>query len=337
MTVPSSPLQEIPSNTIFPGSHTITVFLWAKYDVMDIKQLSYFVAVAEELNITRAATRLHIAQPPLSRHIQALEERLGVQLFVRTGRGLELTEAGRALLEEAPNILTMIDRAEQKTQHAGQGLTGRIDIGMFGSGVLSVIPVLLSQFHKARPSVQIGLHNMTKIEQIQALRERRLTIGFNRLLPDEPDIAVETVLREGFLVALPAHHPLCEKSEVSLQDLHGEPLILYPNLPIPGLAQEVLNAFQREGYHPTIEQEVEDFVTGIALVAGGFGLCVTVESASNLRLPGVEYRPLRSATLQDIELACLYRRNDTSPLLRTFLDHVRQGTLRQPPGTWSQA
>lgn len=291
---------------------------------MELKQIRYFVAVAEELNLTRAAARLHMAQPPLTRQVRAMEEELGTKLFVRTVKGMELTAAGAAFLQDAPNVLAMAGRAEETARRAGAGHTGCLDVGTFGSGVLHVIPVLLARFHRARPDVRIRLHNLTKLEQIQALRERRITVGFNRLVPAEPDLHVETVLRERLVVGLPSGHPLCGKREITLPDLAGEPMILYPNIPLPGLAQEVIGAFQREGVRIVIEQEVEDVVTCVALVASGFGLCISTESGMNLRLPGVEYRPLKSATLRNIELACLWRKGDDSPTLEAFLQVARQ-------------
>lgn len=289
--------------------------------------MRYFVAVAQELNLSRAAVKLHMAQPPLTRQIQALEDELGTPLFSRTPKGMVLTAAGEALLQEAPNLLALARMATEKTQLAGQGLIGRLDVGIFGSGLLNVIPMLLARFHRERPAIRIGLHNMTKLEQIQALRDRRIMVGFNRLVPDEPDLVVETVLRERLLVALPQDHRLCALDAIPLRALAGEPMILYPNIPLPGLAQEVIGAFRREGVPLVIEQEVEDVVTSIALVAGGFGVCITTESASNLRLPGVAWRPLRSKSLKDIELACLYRRGDTSPVLHAFLAVARGGVL----------
>ncbi len=286
--------------------------------------MRYFLAVAEELNFGRAAQRLHMAQPPLTRHIRTLEEELGVQLFVRTAKGAELTEAGEVLLAEAPNILALTRRAEEQVQLAGKGLVGRLDVGIFSSGILHVIPRLLAQFHTERPSIRIGLHNLTKTEQIEALRERRINIGFNRFLPEEKDIAVETVLQEPYLVAMYEGHSLAKKECIALEDLAGMPMILYPSLPVYGLAEEVIRAFRDENVELLIEQEVEDVVTCIALVASRFGVGITTASAANLQLPGVVYRPLRSQRLSHIELNCLYRRDDTSPVLRAFLDVVRE-------------
>lgn len=285
--------------------------------------MRHFLAVAEEGHIGRAAARLHLSQPPLTRHIQALEEKIGVPLFVRTPKGVTLTEAGRTLLEEAPNLLALAQQAAERTRLAGQGLIGRLDVGLFGSGVLDVIPRILARFHQARPEVKIVLHNLTKDAQLQALRERRITVGFNRLVPEEAGITVETVLREPLVVAIAASHALAARPAIRLQDLDGVPLILYPNVPLRGLAQEVADAFRAEGVRMRVEQEVEDVVTAVALVSAGFGAAITTQSAANLRLPGVAFCPLRSRHLQELELSCLYRRGDRSPALRAFLDVVQ--------------
>jgi DNA-binding transcriptional LysR family regulator len=287
--------------------------------------MRYFLAVAEERHLGRAAERLHMAQPPLTRQIHALEEELGAALFTRTPKGMELTETGRTLLDEVPNLLALAQRARERTRAAGRGETGRLDVGLFGSGVLDVIPRLLARFHAERPEVKIVLHTMTKAEQLDALRERRISVGFNRLVPPEPDLVIETVLREQMRVALPESHLLCMRSAVRIPDLAGEPMILYPNLPLPGLAQQVMQAFALEGTPLRIEQEVEDVLTAVALVAGGFGACITTASSESLRLPGVVYRPLDCAHLRDIELSCIHRRGDVSPVLGAFLAVVRSG------------
>ena len=293
--------------------------------------MRYFQVLAEELNFGRAAARLHMAQPPLTRQIQALENDLGAALFERTPRGVLLTIAGQTLYDEVPNILSLVARARSRTEQAGQGRLGRIDVGIFGASILNVIPRVLSRFRAEHPEVELFLHTMTKAEQIEALRERRITVGFNRLVPKEPDIAVSIVLRGRYLVALPASHRLCANAEITLADMAGEPLILYPNLPMPGLAQQVLAAFARKGLAVRVVQQVEDVLTSIALVSSGFGLCITTASAASLQLPHVEYRPLKSRSLHDIDLSCLYRRDDKSPILRQFLAVVSRFD-EAPPG-----
>ncbi len=291
---------------------------------MDLKQMRYFLAVAEERNFTRAAERLHMAQPPLTRQIQALEEDIGAPLFVRTARGVTLTEAGHALMAEVPNLLSLAQRAKERAVLASEGQSGRLDIGIFGSGVLDVIPRILARFHAERPEVRIVLHTLNEGDQVQALRERRISVGFNRLVASEDDLVVEEVLRESMTVALPAHHPLAKQASISIPDLSDQPLILYPRLPIAGLAQQVMQAFNREKSVLRVEQEVEDVLTAVALVAGGFGACVTTASTASLRLPGVVYRPLVSKHLLEIELSCLYRQSDDSPVLSAFVAVVRE-------------
>ena len=180
---------------------------------MDLKDMRQFLAVAEERNFTRAAERLHMAQPPLSRQIKALEDEMGAALFLRTPSGVELTEAGHTLLDEVPNLLHLAQRATDRTRRAAQGLTGQLDVGIYGSGVLDVIPRVLAKFHAQRPEVRIALHNLTKSEQLQALRERRISVGFNRLVPPEPDLVVESVLREPLLVAMHEAHPLAQRQQ----------------------------------------------------------------------------------------------------------------------------
>lgn len=286
--------------------------------------MRYFLMLAQEQHFGRAAAKLHITQPPLTRHIRALEDDLGVTLFTRTAKGAELTEAGRALLEEVPNVLALSRRAEERAQLAEQGYIGRLDVAFFSSGVLNAIPRLLSEFRLHRPRVKVALYNMSKAQQIEALRERRITIGFNRLVPDEEDLAVETVLREPFLVGLYKGHRLCEFETITLADLDNEPMVVYPNAPLPGMGEEIAAAFKAEGLTLKVEQAADDIITCIAMVASGFGVCITTQSAQTLNLPNIEYRPLKSSRLRDIELSCMYRRNDQSPILQAFLQLVRR-------------
>lgn len=296
---------------------------------MDLRDMRYFLAVAEEKNFGRAALKLHISQPPLTRQIKGLEDRLGTELFRLTPKGVELTDAGQILLDEVPNLLVLAERAQQRVKLAGKGLLGQLDVGIFGSGILDVIPRILSRFHTERPGVKIVLHNMTKQEQLVALRERRIAVGFNRLVPKEPDLVIDTLMREPMMVAVNASHPLASKAQIGLSDLDNQPLILYPNIPMRGLAQEVMDAFARRKLRLRVEQDVEDVLTAVALVASGFGIAITTQSATNLRLPGVVFRPMPKGQLPDVELSCLYRRGDTSPVLAAFLDVVHAYSSNQ--------
>lgn len=286
--------------------------------------MRYFLALAQERNFGRAAERLHMAQPPLTRQIRALEQDMGAQLFIRTAKGVDLTEAGEILLEEVPNLLALAQRAEERVLRSARGMSGRIDVGLFTSSVLDAIPVILARFHEQRPDVQIGLHTMNKPQQIDALLERRIDVGFNRLVPPTPGIAVEVISREGLMVALHKSHPLSSRAFLTLADLEDQPMILYPNLPMNGLAQHVEQAFKQEKRRLRIEQEAGDVLTCLALVSARFGLCITTTPASNLSLPGVVYLPLRARSLREVELNCLYRQDDNATLLQAFLAIVRE-------------
>ena len=156
---------------------------------MDFRQLSYFVAVAEERHLGRAAERLHLSQPPLTRHIKALESDLGVQLFIRTPRGMLLTEAGETLLKDAQAILGMLHSAADRAQRSGSGQTGRLDVGLYGSATFGVVPLVLTRFKAQYPDVDVTLHYAQTPAQILALRQGRVLIVFERMLPKESPLA----------------------------------------------------------------------------------------------------------------------------------------------------
>jgi len=297
---------------------------------MEVRQLKYFLAVAEELNLGRAAIRLHISQPPLTRQIQQLEEELGTPLFLRTPKGVALTEAGRLFQEDAANILALMQRATERTQLAGNGHLGRIDVGIFGSAMLNVIPRLLLTFRNLYPGVVMALHSLNKTQQIEALREKRLTIGFNRIIPETNDMQVEQVLVEPILLAVNRNHPLSRLSEIPMGEIANESLIVYPNQSRPNFADDIISLCLSEGFQPNVVQEVEDVVTAVALVSSGFGLAMVPASGANLKLPGVEYRPLKKVPTPSIDLSCVYRKDDQSPILQAFLDIIRTYRDTQP-------
>lgn len=290
---------------------------------MDLRHLRYFVAVAEEQNIGRAAARLHISQPPLTRQIQQLEEELGVTLFNRTPRGMELTQAGQLFLEEARNIRSLVEQATERTQRAGQGKLGRIDVAIFGSAILDAIPKLLLAFRTRHPDVKVVLHTMTKAEQIAALRQRRISVGFNRMLAPLDDLETRQVTTEKLLLAVRADHPLARQASIAFAELRDHPLVLFPTGGRPSFIDKVIGLCSERGFQPQISQEVGDAVTGVALVAGGFGVCLVPESATTLQFPGVVYAPLSDTPPNFfVDLSCVYRRDDSSPILAAFLNTV---------------
>ncbi len=293
---------------------------------IELRHLRSFMVVAEEGNIGRAAIRLNISQPPLTRQIHQLEAELGVQLLLRTPHGVELTSAGELFIEEARNIYSLVKQATERTQRAGEGKLGRLDIAIFGSGILRDIPKLLLNFRQKYPDVKVVLHTMEKGQQIEALRQRRISAGFNRLLPLLPDIASELIATEKLLLAVNDSHPLAEQEAIPLQAIADIPLILFPTTGTsPNFMEKVLKLYQESGFTPKIAQEVGDAITAIALVASGFGVSIVSEAASVLTLPHVVYKPLANPPVgAEVDLTCIYRANDQSPVLNAFLEECRK-------------
>lgn len=288
---------------------------------MDLRKLRYFLAVAEEGNLGRAAAQLHISQPPLTRQIHQLEQELAVQLFNRTPKGMELTEAGVLLAQEARNIFSLVQQASEKTQRASQGRLGRLDIAVFGSGVLDTIPRLLLRFKRDFPEVRVVLHTMEKEEQIQALRQHRISLGFNRMLKPVPDIDSVLVQKEPLLLAVNENSQLATQPSIQFRELADHPMVLFSSSGRPNFVDKVMSLCYSAGFTPEITQEVGDVVTGVALVASGFGVCLVSKSGATLSIPGVVYREISDMPENStIDLSCIYRANDNSRLLASFLD-----------------
>jgi len=285
---------------------------------MELRHLRYFCAVARELNIGRAATTLNISQPPLTRQIQQLEDDVGAQLFKRSVKGMELTDAGHTLYAEAKNILALVELAAERTQRAARGLIGQLDVGIFGSGIFDVVPRVLLRFRQAFPEVKIVLHTMDKTEQVEALRKQRITIGFNRLVPKHPGIASRVVMREPLVAVVHETNPLAGRQSVSLRDLTDQPFVLFPSVARPNFSDFIVNQCQKHGFAPQVEQIVGDSVTGVALVASGFGVCIVPESVQAFQAKGVTFLPLTDSPLT-IDVSCLYRDDDDSAVLQELL------------------
>jgi DNA-binding transcriptional LysR family regulator len=291
---------------------------------MELRHLRYFVCVAEEQNIGRAALRLHISQPPLTRQIQQLEAEVGALLFRRTSRGVELTDAGRVLYDDARGILAQTERAAERTHKAALGLLGRIDVAIFGSGIFGVIPQLLRRFRDACPEVNIVLHSLDKEAQIDALRHRRITVAFNRLMRPVEGLTCETILTEAIWVAVPSDSRLAGRTAIAIDELREQPLVLFPTGSRPSFIDRVHEMCHAAGFTPRVAQEVGDVVHAVALVGTGFGASLVSQSATCMAIPGVTYRPLHHPTLAQVDLCGIYRSDDDSEILRVFLASVRE-------------
>lgn len=261
---------------------------------MDLRQLRYFTAVARERNFTRAAETLNIAQPPLSRQIQLLEEELGVTLILRKTRPIRLTDAGRLFYEQALQVLGRVDQMKEATRRVGLNRNPVLSIGFVASTLYGGLPVLVRKLRQNVPDLDIQLLEMLSIQQIPALKEGRIDVGFGRLRHSDPNV-VSTVLREERLVAaLPLDTPLARDSApLPLAALAGQKLIVYPKEPRPSYADHVLSLLQDENVRPSDVLEVREIQTALGLVAADSGICIIPSSARQMR-SDVRYRVIDS-------------------------------------------
>ncbi|MEG4213503.1 LysR family transcriptional regulator [Microcoleus sp. S13_B4] len=288
---------------------------------MELRHLRYFIAVAEELNFTRAAEKLHIAQPPLSQQIQHLEAELGFQLFRRTKRTVHLTAAGQVFFEEAGKILQQVDRAIQLGRQTSRGELGQLTIGFVSSAAHNVVPAILQAFRTRCPAVKLELHELTTNEQLQRLRFGQIDIGFVRPPVEEDGINSEIVFREPLIVALPQTHHLADRAKVELRELSTEPFILFPRSQAPGLYDAIVSLCQQAGFSPRAAQEAIQMQTIVSLVAAEMGVAIVPASMQNFQRSGVVYKSLPESTC--IVAITLIWRSDPTAAVQRFLEVAR--------------
>ncbi len=298
---------------------------------MELRHLRYFVAVAREGHITRAAEKLHMQQPPLSQQIRALETEIGAALFVRLPRGVALTDAGRSFFTDAEAILSQVEGAKTRAQRTARGEVGRIAVGFTTSAPFHpLVARAIRAFRTTRPDVSFGLDESSSAELVAGLRDQRLDIAFSRSgLVDPGGIAVHELLHEDMAVALPARHALARRPSLTLKDLAAETFILYRRRHSPeqdgrGLYDVIIAACAEAGFSPHVGQEAPRIVSTLNLVAAGLGITIVPASLSRLPLEGVTYRPLkgRPAVKVPLNLAC--RRTERSAAVLAFIDLVRK-------------
>jgi DNA-binding transcriptional LysR family regulator len=301
---------------------------------MELRHLRYFVAVAEEGHITRAAARLGIQQPPLSQQIRALEAELQVQLFRRKPRGVELTQAGEALFDEARSILQQVEHAVTAVRRTARGEAGQIGLGFTSSASFHpFVPQAIREYRETHPLVALSLEESGTGELVAALIDERLDAAFVRSpIGAAAGIAVHSVLDEAMVAALPAGHALAGRTgtpPLGLAELAAETFILYRRPLGPGLYDAIIAACQRAGYSPNIGQEAPRMLATLSLVAAGLGVTLVPQSMRRLRVHGVAYRPLDSAAGLVAPLNLAYRRGESSAAARRFISLVRHCSSAQ--------
>jgi DNA-binding transcriptional LysR family regulator len=288
---------------------------------MEVRQLRYFVAVAEELHFRRAAERLHMSQPPLSNQLRRLEDELGCPLMIRSRRRVELTPAGGAFLTDARRVLAELDEAAQTARRIHAGRAGRLRVSFVGSALLSLVPSVVRRYRAARPDVELQLRERSTEEQLRELRAGSIDVALVPLPVDAPDLRTEVVLRERAVAALPAAHPLARMRRVPLRRLAAEPLVLFPREQAPGLHDRLLASLSGPDGPPTVAQYAPETQTIIALVAAEIGVSLVQASVQRLGLPGVTYRPVVAGPV--VELAALLRPGEEGRPALDFVELAR--------------
>lgn len=290
-----------------------------------IRQLKYFVAVAEELHFGRAAKRLSITQPPLSFNIKRLEESLNFELFRRNTREVALTSAGKVLYVEAVKILAHVEIAERLVGRAVAGESGSVCIGILGSALLTPIPKRVRAFRDTHPDVSIEITELTSVEQYEALLNEEIDLGIvhPRNLPTRTSVSSTQIYSESFMCALHNSHPLAVKRKnIELNDLRDEEFILFPRQSAPAYYEKIVALCVSAGFVPRMRHQVRNMLSMTSLVALNFGIALVPTAISKLPTPGVAYRRLRPVG-SDSELHCIWRTDEESPAVLGMLKALR--------------
>ncbi len=250
---------------------------------MDMRQLRYFVAVATTKNFTRAAEQMHIAQPPLSRQIQLLEEELEVQLIQRSSRPVRLTEAGRLFYEQSLQVLHQVDQMKNTARQASRNQRQSISIGYVPSTLYGGLPMLVRMFRQRYPDTDVHLVDLGSTQQISELKSGRIDLGFGRIRSNDTSVARKVLREERLVLAIPPAWPLAASSrQVNLEDLEHRKLIVFPKEPRPSFADHVLGMLHEKGIKLAEVHEVRELHAALGLVAAEVGLCI-VPAAARLR------------------------------------------------------
>jgi len=293
---------------------------------MDLRQIRYFQCVAEELSFTKAALRLHIAQPPLSRQIQQLEQELGADLFERLGRSIRLTDAGKFFFDKTIQFSTRLEEIAIATRRIAEKRKQWFGIGFVPSMLYGFGPSLIHHVNALSEQVEIGLSEMTTLQQFKALKSGHIDIGFGRILLDDPDIERLVLVEESLALAVPKNHRLSGCLSVGVDDIVREPFVLYPAKPRPSYADHVTSLFERFGYSLTVSFEANEMQTAIGLVAAGLGITLVPASVQCMQRSDIDFIAFNAPSFTSPVMISWAKGND-STFLRNVIDSAKKTVM----------
>jgi DNA-binding transcriptional LysR family regulator len=298
---------------------------------MELRHLRYFVAVAEEEHLGRAARRLHVSPSPLSQQIQQLEEELGVALFARIGRGLQLTDAGRAFLARARAMLADLSRSVAEIRSASRGEAGRISLGFTETTTYAaMLPAITAQLSERHPRVALELSAMTSFEERGALLDGRIDAAFGNDTPDDRRLRSQRLVAERVMVALPRRHRLAARRAVTLRDIEHEPIVWMARSDVPEAFQKLADQVRARGFGAQIALEARSVHMRLAMVASGLGVTVEIESTEPVLPDAVVLRPLSDITMT-VDSVLSWRAADQGSVVLRSLREIAEAVARAHP------
>jgi len=283
--------------------------------MFDLNQLRCFVTVAEELHFGRAAARLNMTQPPLSRQIQVLEHIIDAPLLERTSRSVRLTPAGRSFLPEARRILKLAETASEVARRIALGKTGSLKIGYTAAAAYGFLPELIAACRARLPEVDFSLKEMVSGDQLEALASGQIDAGLLRPPVARPEFASRRVLAEPLLAAVPRKHPLASREMLAIKDFDGQPFVMYSPYESRYFHDLLVALFTQADILPRYVQHVGQIHSILAMVRAGLGVSIVPAAAANLKIAEVKLRPLKLRNVTPVELLMVWRREDENPLV----------------------
>jgi len=291
---------------------------------MELRHLRYFVTVASELNFSKAAEKLLVAQPALSTQIVDLEREIGTALLFRNTRTVQLTAAGKVFLADARLILAAAESAKEKAMRTARGEEGELSIGFFAAPTMHFLPEMIRRYRAIHPNVTIQMHELTPDRQLNAFAREEIDIGFTRPLPSgHPDLDFQVLFQERFLAVMSETHPLASRKKIKLSELAQEPFVLMDRAGAVGMYDHIISACRVAGFSPSVIHSPNLMATVLMMVAAELGVSIVPEGVRNLRSKQVAFVPI-SPALDPIPLIMCWPAKSDSPPRDAFLQLVRE-------------